>query len=50
MTAANPASEPSRTSRPSVLTAIRRAAKDWLDRPMTSWHLITAIFFLLLGF
>ena len=29
---------------------IRRTAKDWLDRPMTSWHLIVAIFFLLLGF
>ncbi len=29
---------------------VRRTAKDWLDRPMTSWHLIVAIFFLLLGF
>ena len=47
MTAANAAAKP---SRPSILTAIRRSAKDWLDRPMTSWHLITAIFFLLLGF
>ncbi|SDP13727.1 cell division-specific peptidoglycan biosynthesis regulator FtsW [Nakamurella panacisegetis] len=47
MTAANPASKP---IRPSVLATVRRAAKDWLDRPMTSWHLITAIFFLLLGF
>ena len=50
MTAAKPVSEPSRSLRPSVLTAIRRTAKDWLERPMTSWHLITAIFFLLLGF
>src|SRR4051794_38403200 len=32
------------------VSVIRRTAKDWLDRPMTSWHLIVAIFFLLLGF
>jgi len=37
-------------SKRSVLGTARRTAKDWLDRPMTSWHLITAIFFLLLGF
>ena len=30
--------------------ALRRSAKDWLDRPMTSYHLITATFYLLLGF
>lgn len=29
---------------------MRTTAKDWLDRPMTSWHLILAIFVLLLGF
>ena len=29
---------------------VRRTAKDWLDRPMTSWHLITGIFVLLLCF
>ncbi len=34
----------------SSFTGIGRTAKDWLDRPMTSWHLILAIFFLLLGF
>ncbi len=34
----------------SPLVGIRRTAKDWLDRPMTSWHLIIAIFLLLLGF
>ncbi len=28
----------------------RRRTKDWLDRPMTSFHLIVAVFFLLLGF
>ncbi len=33
-----------------AFSGIRRTAKDWLDRPMTSWHLIIAIFFLLLGF
>ena len=37
------------TSR-SLVGAVRRTAKDWLDRPMTSWHLITGIFVLLLGF
>ncbi len=34
----------------SLLSSGRRTAKDWLDRPMTSWHLVIAIFFLLLGF
>jgi len=34
----------------SPVSRVRRAAKNWLDRPMTSWHLILAIFFLLLGF
>lgn len=34
----------------SPFATVRRTAKDWLDRPMTSWHLIVAIFFLLLGF
>lgn len=34
----------------SLVAALRRTAKDWLDRPMTSWHLITGIFVLLLGF
>jgi cell division protein FtsW len=33
-----------------MLGAVRRTAKDWLDRPMTSYHLITATFYLLLGF
>ncbi|MET3807026.1 cell division protein FtsW [Nakamurella sp. UYEF19] len=32
------------------LSGLRRTAKDWLDRPMTSWHLIIGITFLMLGF
>jgi len=34
----------------SPISRLRTTAKNWLDRPMTSWHLILAIFFLLLGF
>ena len=29
---------------------LRRYTRDWLDRPMTSFHLLLAVFFLLLGF
>lgn len=29
---------------------LRRLLKDWLDRPMTSWHLVLALFGLLLCF
>ncbi len=32
------------------MKAVRRTAQDWLDRPMTSWHLIIGIFLLLLAF
>ena len=30
--------------------SLRRRTKDWLDRPMTSFHLVVAVFVLLLGF
>ena len=31
-----------------AVRSIRLTAKDWLDRPMTSWHLVLAIFGLLM--
>ncbi|HET8590689.1 MAG TPA: putative lipid II flippase FtsW [Nakamurella sp.] len=42
-----------RTPRPAgrgPVTSVLRMAKDWLDRPMASLHLILAIFGLMLGF
>ncbi|WP_111765045.1 putative lipid II flippase FtsW [Nakamurella deserti] len=42
-----------RTGLPATVAAlyhrIRRHTRDWLDRPMTSFHLLLAVFFLLLG-
>ncbi len=41
---------PTRPKRGLPGRGVRRAAKDWLDRPMTSLHLVLAVFGLLLGF
>lgn len=41
---------PPKSSLRRPLSGLRRTAKDWLDRPMTSWHLIIGIALLMLGF
>lgn len=41
---------PGRTASNRPIGRLRSSLKDWLDRPMTSWHLVLALFGILLCF